>query len=73
MIEEVGITEKVLEKCIIRGMRSHKDAKIFGQVLICDNFLVFKKHMVAKNKELEIEAMKDLNKKTNNKAEANQI
>jgi hypothetical protein len=54
MIDEVGIPEKTLEKCIIRGMRSQKDAKIFGQILICDNFEAFKKHMVAKNKELEL-------------------
>ena len=53
-------------------MRSQKDARIFGQILICDNFLTFKKHMVAKNKELEIQAMRDLHK-TNNKSEARQI
>jgi len=54
MIDEVGISEKVLEKCIIRGMGSQKDYKIFGQILICDNFEAFKKQMVAKNKELEL-------------------
>ena len=39
-------------------MKSQKDAKIFQQVLLCDNFLAFKKIMVAKNKELEVEAMR---------------
>ena len=52
MIEEVGITETILEKCIIKGMKSQRDAKIFQQILLCDNFLSFKKIMVAKNKEL---------------------
>jgi len=60
MIEEVGISEKTLEKCILKGMRSEKDAKIFRQILICDNFESFKKNMLTKNKELEIQAMKNL-------------
>jgi hypothetical protein len=33
-------------------MKSDKDSRIFQQILICDNFLSFKKVMVAKNKEL---------------------
>jgi hypothetical protein len=52
MIEEIGISEKTLEKCIIKGIRSERDNKIFRQILLCDNFLAFKKIMVAKNKEL---------------------
>lgn len=60
MIEETGITEKTLEKCIIKGIRSEKDHKIFQQILLCDNFLAFKKIMIAKNKELEIEALKKI-------------
>jgi hypothetical protein len=60
MIEEVGISEKTLEKCFIKGMKSEKDARIFKQILICDNFETFKKNMLAKNKELEIEAMKKM-------------
>lgn len=41
-------------------MKSERDSKIFQQILLCDNFLAFKKIMVAKNKELEVEAMKKL-------------
>ncbi len=52
MIEEVGISEQTLEKCIIKGMKSEKDYKIFQQILLCDNFMSFKKIMVSKNKEL---------------------
>ena len=60
MIEEVGITEVQLEKCIIRGLKRERDAKVFRQVLLCDNFLSFKKVMVQKNKELEVEAMRKM-------------
>jgi hypothetical protein len=57
MIEEIGISEKTLEKCIIKGIRSERDNKIFRQILLCDNFLAFKKMMITKNKELEVEAL----------------
>jgi hypothetical protein len=60
MIEEVGISEKILEKCIISGIKSQKDSKIFNQILICDNFLAFKKIMVSKNKYLEVEALQKI-------------
>ena len=60
MIDEVGITESQLEKCIIRGLRREKDAKIFKQVLLCDDFVSFKKVMVQKNKELEVEALRKI-------------
>jgi hypothetical protein len=54
MLEEVGISEKTLEKCIIKGLRSEKDHKIFQQILLCDNFSAFKKIMISKNKELDV-------------------
>jgi hypothetical protein len=41
------------------GLHS-KNRKIFEQLLIVDNFLVFKKLMVKRNKELELEAMREL-------------
>lgn len=49
--------EALLEKCIIKGITDKRDHKIFQQVLLCDNFLAFKKIMVSKNKELEIAAL----------------
>jgi len=54
MMEETGISETVLEKCIYKGMKGDRDRKIFQQLLLCDNFLAFKKIMVTKNKELEL-------------------
>ena len=41
-------------------MNNGKDAKIFKQILYCDDFLTFKKIMVSKNKELEVEALKKM-------------
>ena len=54
MIEETGITQKTLEKCIIKGMKGDRDRKIFQQLLLCENFQAFKKIMVTKNKELQL-------------------
>ena len=34
--------------------------KIFQQLLLCDNFEAFKKIMVAKNKEMENQAYKEI-------------
>ena len=58
IIKETGISEGLLELCILKGISDKNDYKIFSQVLLCDNFLSFKKVMVAKNKELEMAAMK---------------
>lgn len=60
-MQETGITEKTLELCIMKGLREKNDRKIFQQILLCDNFLSFKKIMISKNKELEIAAMKAAN------------
>jgi hypothetical protein len=42
------------------GLKNKNHRKIFEQILIVDNFLVFKKLMVKRNKELEIEALKEM-------------
>jgi hypothetical protein len=44
------------------GLRNKKHKKYFEQLLIVDNFLVFKKLMLKRNKELEYEALKELQK-----------
>lgn len=54
MLDETGITDKQLQKCIIKGLKGDKDRKIYQQVLLCDNFLSFKRIMIAKNKQLEL-------------------
>ena len=41
-------------------MTINEHKKIFEQLLIADNFLVFKKLLVKRNKELELEAIKSL-------------
>lgn len=45
---------------MIKGLKREKDSKIFRQILLCDNFLAFKRIMVQKNKELEIEALQNI-------------
>lgn len=50
ILVDTGISEKVLAQCIAKGLSHKKDAKIFKQLLVCDNFLSFKSIMVAKNK-----------------------
>ena len=45
-----------------KGLKNPNHRKIFEQLLIVDNFLVFKKLMVKRNKELELEALKELEK-----------
>lgn len=60
MVQELGISDELLEKCLMKGLRS-KQHKLFEQILVVDNFLAFKKIMVKKNKELELEAVKQMN------------
>lgn len=62
VMTDVGITEEQLMSYIETGLKSKTHRKIFEQLLIVDNFLVFKKLMVKRNKELELEAMKELDK-----------
>ena len=61
VMKEVGISEQLLEECIAKGLRT-KRRRLFEQLLVCDNFLAFKRVMIKKNKELEVEAMKQLAK-----------
>lgn len=60
ILADTGISEQILAQCLAKGLAHKRDAKIFKQLLICDNFLSFKSIMVAKNKEMEIEAVKQL-------------
>lgn len=56
MVKELGISDDLLERCLNKGLRS-KQHKLFEQILVVDNFEAFKKIMIKKNKELELEAM----------------
>jgi len=60
MVKELGISDELLEKCLMKGLRS-KQHKLFEQILVVDNFLAFKKIMLKKNKELEMEALRKMN------------
>lgn len=45
----------------MKGLKT-KRRRLFEQLLVCDNFLAFKRVMVKKNKEFEVEALKQLAK-----------
>ncbi|KAL4488789.1 hypothetical protein ABPG72_016442 [Tetrahymena utriculariae] len=62
LMAEIGIDEQKLLQYIEIGLKSPHHKKVFEQLLIVDNFLVFKKLMVKRNKELELEALKEMMK-----------
>lgn len=62
LMSEIGVDETKLLQYIEIGLKSSHHRKVFEQLLIVDNFLVFKKLMIKRNKELELEAMKELMK-----------
>ena len=62
LLREVGIDEETFAKNVEKGLKSKNSKKYFEQLLVIDNFLVFKKLMVKRNKELELEALQELEK-----------
>jgi len=62
MLQDLGIDEENFAKCLAIGLKNQHHRKIFEQLLLIDNFLVFKRLMVKRNKELELEALKELEK-----------
>ena len=71
MVEEIGITEEQFGSVIEKGLKSQSHKKYFEQLLIIDNFLVFKKLMIKRNKSNELEALKELQVQESNKAKQN--
>lgn len=59
-LADTGISLEILELCITKGLSHKRDYKIFKQLLLCDNFLAFKSIMIAKNKELEVQALQEI-------------
>lgn len=59
-VSSLGITEEQFMKAVENGVKFENHKKVFEQLLIVENFLVFKKLMLKRNKELELEAMKAL-------------
>ncbi|CAK85497.1 unnamed protein product (macronuclear) [Paramecium tetraurelia] len=63
LMVDIGVEdEEQLRKVIEIGLKNKKHRKYFEQLLIVENFLVFKKLMLKRNKELEYEALKELQK-----------
>jgi len=60
VMKELGINEDKFMEIMERGLKNPEHRKVFEQLLIVDNFLVFKKLMVKRNKELELEALRQL-------------
>jgi hypothetical protein len=61
MVQEVGLDDDKLAELLDKGFES-KHKKIFNQLLLADDFLRFKALMVNRNKALEAEALKALEK-----------
>ena len=68
----LGITEEQFMKAVENGLKIDNHKKVFEQLLIVDNFLVFKKLMVKRNSELELEAMKALEQQEASNQNVNQ-
>lgn len=60
LLKDLGITNEDFLSLVNRGLRTKEHKKVFQQLLIADSFMVFKKLMVKRNKELELEALKQL-------------
>jgi len=59
-IGELGIIEEQAIKTIACGVNVPEYKEYFDQLFLIDNFLVFKKQMIRRNKELELEALESL-------------
>lgn len=60
LLLEINITEEKFMAQVERGLKAESHKRIFDQLLVVDNFIVFKKLMVKRNKELEFEVMRAL-------------
>lgn len=60
LLAELGISEQDFLSLVNRGLSVREHKRVFEQLLIADNFTVFKKLMLKRNKELELEALKQL-------------
>lgn len=58
-MKEMGIDSETALKTIAIGVNIPEYKEIFDQQFLQDNFLVFKKQMVKRNKELELEALEE--------------
>jgi len=59
-VGDLGVTAEQFLDVIKAGLQNPEHKKIFEQLLLIENFVVFKKLMVKRNKQLELEAIQAL-------------
>ena len=70
LLKEINITEEKFMAQVEKGLKVEAHKRIFDQLLVVDNFIVFKRLMVKRNKELELEAMRALEQQEMEKMQA---
>ncbi len=71
-INDVGVDREHFLEVVKAGVANKQHKRIFEQLLLIENFQVFKKLMVKRNKTLELECMKQL-KQGNTQAQGDKI
>jgi len=59
-INDVGVDREHFLEVVKAGVANKQHKRIFEQLLLIENFQVFKKLMVKRNKTLELECMKQV-------------
>ncbi|CAD8079979.1 unnamed protein product [Paramecium primaurelia] len=72
MMNELGVNEEQFAEQVEKGLKHPKDKQVFEKLLTIDNFLVFKTSMIKRNKELELEALKEIEKQDQKKIKKGQ-
>ncbi|CAK90301.1 unnamed protein product (macronuclear) [Paramecium tetraurelia] len=73
MMNELGVNEEQFAEQVEKGLRHPKEKLVFEKLLTIDNFLVFKTQMIKRNKELELEALKEIEKQDQKKVQKGQV
>lgn len=60
LIKSMGISNEVFIEQIYKGLNIVEHKKLFYQIILVDNFNVFKKLMIKRNKELELKAIESM-------------
>ncbi|CAK86368.1 unnamed protein product (macronuclear) [Paramecium tetraurelia] len=62
MLNEYGLTNQQLTKQILIGLAHPQHKNIFQQIIAINDYKIFRKQMITRNKELELEALEELEK-----------
>ncbi|CAD8176906.1 unnamed protein product [Paramecium octaurelia] len=73
MMNELGVKEEQFAEQVEKGLKHPKEKQVFEKLLTIDNFLVFKTQMIKRNKELELEALKEIEKQDQKKVQKGQV